>query len=477
MESARHAPPPNLGTVARAFTKILRLRRAGAAPGGGGGGGGGVAPDDDDDAIEKLKLSAKLSEAPIESFFMPEPEKLLFPQHKQKQKQKQQQQKAAFSEQEEAAEALLASVFASVSAVKAAYAELQLAQSPYDPDAIESADRAVVAELKRLSELKQCFFKKQLPPPPLALPAQVEEQRHVLRTYQITARKLESEIALRDAEVLSARDDLRGAEQRVRALEARLRPGRSLAALDDLHLSGLNPPTSSPRSAAPSNPCAPSPNPWRARWSPRGGTSPPPPRRAPAAARSLRTRRIGDEVGTDWSRRRFFDEFTELKSARAKHFLDAGTPRSPLGRFYRAKYLTLVHPKMESSFFGDLDQRALVSLGRGFPDTPWFAAFAEAARRVWLLHCLFFAFEGEGEGEGEGEEGKVTERDRIIFQARRGERFSEVYMESVAENDNGSGGGGGGTSPIVGFTVVPGFRVGRTLIQCMVYLASGDGRS
>ena len=38
----------------------------------------------------------------------------------------------------EANEALLAKVFASISTIKVAYAELQYAQSPFDPDGIEA---------------------------------------------------------------------------------------------------------------------------------------------------------------------------------------------------------------------------------------------------------------------------------------------------------------------------------------------------
>jgi hypothetical protein len=106
---------------------------------------------------------------------------------------------------------------------------------------------------------------------------------------------------------------------------------------------------------------------------------------------------------------------------------------------------------MDAAFFGR--QR-----GAALTETAWFAEFAEMARRVWLLHCLFFAFDGGAS----------------IFQARPGERFSEVYMESVSDTD---GEDGGWTAPapacdrVVGFTVVPGFKVGRSVMQCRVYLS------
>ncbi|XWS27383.1 hypothetical protein CRYUN_Cryun26dG0110400 [Craigia yunnanensis] len=52
-----------------------------------------------------------------------------------------------------------------------------------------------------------------------------------------------------------------------------------------------------------------------------------------------------------------------------------------------------------------------------FPDTTFFTLFAEMVKRFWLLHCLAFAFEPEAS----------------IFQIIKGCRFSELYMESVAE--------------------------------------------
>ncbi|KAK2985717.1 hypothetical protein RJ640_023684 [Escallonia rubra] len=55
--------------------------------------------------------------------------------------------------------------------------------------------------------------------------------------------------------------------------------------------------------------------------------------------------------------------------------------------------LRLVHPKMESSFFGNPNQRNSVGSGE-YPET-FFSMFAEMAKRVWLLHCLAFSFDPE----------------------------------------------------------------------------------
>ncbi|XP_019098779.1 PREDICTED: uncharacterized protein LOC109132130, partial [Camelina sativa] len=77
--------------------------------------------------------------------------------------------------------------FATVSSIKAAYAQLQHCQSPYDSIGIQKSDNLVVAELKTLSELKQCFLKKQVDPNPertLVL-AEIQELRSLLKTYEI----------------------------------------------------------------------------------------------------------------------------------------------------------------------------------------------------------------------------------------------------------------------------------------------------
>ncbi|CAK9183995.1 unnamed protein product [Ilex paraguariensis] len=56
---------------------------------------------------------------------------------------------------------------------------------------------------------------------------------------------------------------------------------------------------------------------------------------------------------------------------------------SMIEKFLKTKYLCLVHPKMETSFFGNLNQRKKINSGE-YPETEFFKAFAEMARRVWL---------------------------------------------------------------------------------------------
>ncbi|KAF3967346.1 hypothetical protein CMV_008651 [Castanea mollissima] len=144
-----------------------------------------------------------------------------------------------------ALEALLATLFASVSSIKAAYAQLQHAQSPYDPYGIQSADQLVVSELKSLSELKHSYLKKQFNPSPspetAMVMAEIQELKSVLKTYEIMGKKLESQVRLKDSEIVFLREKLEEAINQNRLLEKRLNQSGQLSVLDNLHKSGLNP--------------------------------------------------------------------------------------------------------------------------------------------------------------------------------------------------------------------------------------------
>ncbi|PUZ58571.1 hypothetical protein GQ55_5G519800 [Panicum hallii var. hallii] len=499
-----HHHQQKAANLARTFTKLLRRKRADDAAQGVPEAPATVAGGDYEEeraeqpvvpSLSKLKLSGNLAAAySFDAFFRNAAEK-----------------KAAAAAAaggggggavgrplpgdvtpEAAADSLLATLFAGVSAVKAAYAQLQLAQFPYDAEAIQSADAAVVTELTRLSDTKRRYLRDPAAAARgaaaaghTALAAHAEEQRHLLKTYQITARKLESELRAKDAEAERARASLTAELRAERALEARLHPGRTLASLDDLHLSGLNPThfltalrhtVKSIRSFSKSMLNSMQSAGWDLAAA------------AAAVHPGVPLRRAGDtkfvfesyvamkmfanfhrrdfnfsflDEREFYDRRRFFEEFTELKAEPASAFLDVRNPRwGGFGKFLRAKYLSLVHARMETAFFGRLEQRGIVSAGPGFPESSWFAEFAEMARRVWLLHCLFFAFDGGAEEDGAS-----------IFQVRTGARFSEVYMESVSDGRADDSAAAAAEERVVGFTVLPGFRVGRTLIQCRVYLS------
>ncbi|KAG8067461.1 hypothetical protein GUJ93_ZPchr0005g14500 [Zizania palustris] len=477
MEVVMAAEPPQQKAVglARRLVRLLRRKRSTA-----GSAAYSVAGDEFDESMDssinsvtKLKLSGNV--AALDVLFRNAAEKKGAPA-------------PPALDDAAAAHAFVASLFAGVSAVKAAYAQLQLAQHPYDAEAIQAADAALVAELSKLSEQKRRYARDPVGAAndaaagPAVLAAHADEQRHLLRTYEITKRKLETELQARDAEAERARAALADELRAARALEERVHPGRTLAALDDLHLSGLNAThfltalrhtVKSVRSFAKSM----VDKMRRAGWDPAAAAAsvhPGVPLRHPGdekfafesfVALKMFTNFHRRDLGfcsmqerNSYDRRRFFEEFAELKTAPAAAFLDARNSRwGALGEFLRDRYLSLVHERMEVAFFGRPDQRSTLTAGAAFPETAWFAEFAEMARRVWLLHCLFFAFDDGAS----------------IFQARAGTRFSEMYMDTVSDVDVDDG--GTSLAPagdrVVGFTVVPGFKVGWTVMQCRVYLS------
>lgn len=467
METTKPAPATRLGSLTRTVTKIFRFRRAATVS--------GILDED----IDNQKLKQYLGDYYHSGFIDSHSHISIDGKAKDKPKLEESGGSSSGGSRNEVdVDSLLASIFAGVSAIKAAYAQLQVAESPYDPDTIQAADQAVVSELKHLSSLKQSYLKNQQaeamsPADSQLLASQLQEQRNLLKTYQITTRKLESSLQPMDAEIKFLQAQLLDSTSLNRSLESKLRPGRTLS-LDDLHRSLPDPKhfISVLRSAVKS---------IRnfvkqmvlemdsAGWDldAAAGVIQPVVRgksehwtyafesfvcRCIFSDFHHRDFGISFDGRSSLDRRRFFQEFVELSSGKLVE--PGGTE---LGKFIRTKYLSLVHPKMEASFFGNLNRRDAITSGRGFPDSEqFFALFAEMAKRVWLLHCLYFSYGPEVE--------------TAIFQVKRGCRFSEVYMESVT------------TSPVhfpsisptgltVAFTVVPGFRVCKTLIQCKVYVA------
>ncbi|KAE8702302.1 hypothetical protein F3Y22_tig00110483pilonHSYRG00111 [Hibiscus syriacus] len=383
-------------------------------------------------------------------------------------------------ERRDALEALTAKIFATVSAIKAEYAHLQYAQSPYDAEGIQAADRSIVSDLKKLSELKQCFLKKQYDPSPehAIFLADLQEHKCLLKTFEIMGKKLESQLKLKESEIIFLREKLDESNKQNRLLEKRLNQIGQLFVLDNLNLSSLNPShfitilgqtVKSVRNFVrliidemkladwDIDAAASSIQQGVAYWKADDkcfafesficremfkafhhpyfsifGSSKPEGKKHPQVS---------------------FDRFMELKSLRIKEYL-AMKPKSTFAKFCRAKYLQVVHPKMESSFFDNLSSRDMVSSYQ-FPDTTFFTLFVEMAKRVWLLHCLAFAFEPEAS----------------IFQISRGCRFSEVFMESVTQEAFLSSDITPESELRVAFTVVPGFMIGKTVIQAQVYLS------
>ncbi|XP_074272377.1 protein GRAVITROPIC IN THE LIGHT 1-like [Silene latifolia] len=396
--------------------------------------------------------------------------------------ERQQQQQHCYNNNNVVKEALVAKLFASVSSIKAAYAELQSAQFPYNGEAIKSADEDLVSELMVLSELKQKYVCKHLdlPPPHVAqLLAEIQEQQSNIKTYEITMKQMEWKMEQKDAQIASLSRKFEDVTRGNKSLEKRLNSSGALFPLrNNITLLELNQCHFSRvlhhflrslrhfikhlvREMESKN------------WD------------MDLAAKAIQPNVVfakskhkiyafesyvaqimidgfnhhnfflPDEVKLGFNSNNnnnkqqfFFDSFIKMQSLTTIQVFTQ-SPKCPFARFCKGKYLKVVHPKMECSIFGNLEQRKVISSG-AFPETEFFSLFAEMARRVWLLHCLAFSFDPPA----------------VAFQVKRGCRFSEVYMESVVGEEEVFT---GDESVMAAFTVVPGFKVGKTVIQSLVY--------
>ena len=130
-------------------------------------------------------------------------------------------------------------------------------------------------------------------------------------------------------------------------------------------------------------------------------------------------------------------------------------PESDFAKFCRKKYLVVVHPMMEASFFGNLDHRMFVLSGK-HPRTPFYQIFARMAKWVWVLQGIAGSLDPKAKA----------------FAVNRGSKFSDVYMESVEEDKEGAVLSVEG-EPMhrVEFMVMPGFKIGETLLKSRIYLS------
>ncbi|KAJ4703702.1 IRK-interacting protein [Melia azedarach] len=378
-------------------------------------------------------------------------------------------------------EALVAKLFAGVTSIKAAYAELQMAQSPYNSEAIHVADQTVVDELKAISELKRSFLKKELDlsPQVTIMLAEIQEQQSLMKTYEITIKKMEGEVEMKESDASSLRKQLEESIAVNKSLEKRLNASGPISILENIQLSSLNPShfvqflhytLRSIRSFVKLM----IREMESARWDldaaakviePQAGFTKPGHRYFAFESFVCKTILEGfnfpnfaapneSQSFHRHSHEQYLNEFKKLKSVNVKQFLTQ-KPNTSFAKFMRSKYLLLVHAKMECSLFGNLNQRKLINAG-DFPDSGFFTSFAEMARRVWLLHRLAYSFDQEIN----------------IFQVPRNCRFSEVYMDNVSDESIYSNEIVDSNVDFrVNFTVVPGFKIGKTVIQSQVYLS------
>ncbi|KAE8697531.1 putative 21 kDa protein [Hibiscus syriacus] len=381
-------------------------------------------------------------------------------------------------------EALISKLFTNISSLKSAYIQLQTAHTPYDPEKIQAADKLVIYELKNLSELKH-FYREKNPKPVCVSPqdsrlaAEIQEQQSLLKTYEVMVKKFQSEIQNKDSEIRQLERQIEDANQKRVKLEKNIKlRGLSIKESEGSgEENGIFPVdlthelfTSAVESAFKSihDFSKPLINMMKAAgWD------------LDAAADSIEPNvvyakrahkkyafesHICQRMFSGFQQENFsikldnatvntesfFHQYLALREMDPLDMLGQN-PDSFFGKFSQSKYLMVVHPKMEASFFGNLDQRNYI-MGGGHPRTPFYQAFLKLAKSIWLLHRLAYSFDPNVK----------------VFQVKRGSEFSEVYMESVEKNlmmDDTN------EKPKVGLMVMPGFEIGGSVIKSRVYLS------
>ncbi|XP_057513411.1 protein GRAVITROPIC IN THE LIGHT 1-like [Actinidia eriantha] len=378
---------------------------------------------------------------------------------------------------------LVGEVFDAVKEVKAAYVSLQEAHCPWDPDKMRLADVAVVAELRRLGVLRERFRRS------------VGREcsggggrrlgatlREVVAPYEAAVEELKREVKAKEAEVENLREKLKtatslncgsggkkGRSRKVSCSQAHvaaapapeifeatmstvIEASKSFTALLlSLMRSAHWDITAAVRSIEAATTTDPT--------SVAGGSQ-----HAKYALESYVSRKIfqgfdhetfymdgslSSLLHPDQFRRDCFSHYRDTKAMDPIELLGI-LPTCQFGKFCSKKYLAIVHPKMEESLFGDLEQRRQVLAGN-HPRSQFYGEFLRLAKAVWLLHLLAFALEPPPSH----------------FEASRGAEFHPQYMESVVRFPGGRGGEG----QVVGFAMSPGFKlVNGSVIKARVYL-------
>ncbi|KAK9755695.1 hypothetical protein RND81_01G043700 [Saponaria officinalis] len=389
-------------------------------------------------------------------------------------------------ERESEVSVIVEQVFEAVSAMKAAYGRLQAAHTPWDAEKMRVADEAVVAELRRMSVLRERYRRGgRGRRKGRAVERVAETVEEVVAPYEAVVEELKKEVRVREVE-------LEELKSRVCVLSSAKKNGKNLSRKKSSSLV-LSQVASSPtpeifeatmsqvretsksftshllslmRSAH-----------WdisaavrsiEAAISTTGSTTltttSPHPHQPKHALESYILRKIfqgfdhetfymdgtlSSLLNPSQFRQECFSKFRDMKSMDPNELLGI-LPNSPFGVFSTKKYQDIVHPKMEESLFGNLDQRNLLLRG-AHPRTQFYSEFLGLAKSVWLLHLLAFSLDPPPSH----------------FEASRGAEFHPDYMESVVRFP------GGKVPPgqIVGFPVSPGFKLGNgSVVKARVYL-------
>ncbi|GMI74086.1 CHIQUITA1-LIKE 9 [Hibiscus trionum] len=373
------------------------------------------------------------------------------------------------------AESLISSVFSAVSSFEASYLQLQTSHVPFVEESVKAADRALVSHLQRLSDLKR-FYREILKNPSSetgsslgsCLEAQVQDYQSKLRTLETVSNRLQEEIDEKDDEVSSLRKKLAEIQWENAKLSNKLSGNLNSDSNVLLTIKVFHSVLHDARRATHKFSKILIGLMRKAGWdldlvansvypdicyAKKGHT-----RFAFLSYVCLEMFRGFDsesfglcEIGALCDGNKgtcSLEQLLEHVSSNPMELLSKDQ-NSEFSRFCEKKYQELIHPTMESSIFSNLDRNEVV-LNSWRSLSVFYESFVSMASSLWTLHKLAFSFD------------PVVE----IFQVERGVGFSMVYMEDVTKRCNLPR----QTKVKVGFTVVPGFKIGGTVIQCQVYL-------
>ncbi|KMZ76437.1 hypothetical protein ZOSMA_101G00210 [Zostera marina] len=374
---------------------------------------------------------------------------------------------------------LVSSIFTTISSFHAAYLQLQSFQEPFNLDGIQSADRTAVSHLRRLSDLKGAYTKSNSNVPLLLSESesQVQENQSILRMLETVFNRLQSDIDDKEARVEVLKRDLKEMEKYNSTLDTRLKdipPSTNRDSLFlqlsvfeavlkeswkearrftkllihhmkrsgwelDLVANSLYPNVNFQKKghccyALQSHVCL-------------------------TLFDGFRCDRLKEEP--EGTRN---DEHEDYLSQLVDHLtIDAvkllvEMPDCNFATFCKNKYRKTIHPEIESSLFGELRWWDPV-LRSWNPSNPLYESFVAMCSSTWMLQKLTSAWNS---GSSSNDRAAIK-----IFQVSRGAEFSTVHMENVIPQSRSR-------SRTVGFSVLPGFQIGGTSVQCKVYLNYGD---
>ncbi|KAK9022210.1 hypothetical protein V6N11_002492 [Hibiscus sabdariffa] len=390
--------------------------------------------------------------------------------------------------------ALMEEVFETVAEMKKAYVRLQEAHCPWDPERMRAADVAVVGELRKLGVLRE-RFRRGTRGGGGGGKGHVAMLREVVAPYEAAVEDLKREVKVKEVEIENLKEKL----NTVTCLSNGGKKGRSLSKRKvscSQVLAAAAAPTpelfeatmSQVKEASKSFTSLLLSLMREARWdiaaavrSIEAATATPDNttytntmitpsvianHHAKYALESYVSRKIfqgfdhetfymdgslSSLLNPDQYHRECFTQYRDMKAMDPVELLGI-LPTCNFGKFCSKKYLAIVHPKMEESLFGDLEQRNQVMAGN-HPRSQFYGEFLGLAKAIWLLHLLAFSLDPAPSQ----------------FEASRGAEFHPHYMESVGKIS----GGRVPASQIVGFPVSPGFKLGNgSVVKARVYLVA-----